>query len=61
MSDALVQKLDSLCASHKPQTKRIQGYRVSTSFKDDVSLGMDIKQNEITDMILKSIRKKKNK
>jgi len=61
LSDVLIQKLDSFCGSHKPKTKRIQGYRVTTSFKDDVSLKADIKQNEITDMILQSMRKKKEK
>lgn len=60
-SDSIVKNLDTMLGGSPPQTKRIQGYRVTTSFKDDVSLDTNIKQQEITDMVLRSMQKKKKK
>jgi len=58
-SDTIIQHLDSVLGSTNQETKRTKGYRVTTSFKDDASLSTESKQHEITDMILRSIQKKR--
>jgi len=58
-TDMVVQYLDALTNISEPQQKRIQGYRVTTSFHNEASLSSNSKQNEITDIILKALQKRK--
>lgn len=54
-----IQHLDSLDIFKTKQERKIKGYRVKTDFSDDRSLNSSVKQNEINDMIIKSMRNKK--
>lgn len=53
--------LDSFHEIPKEQKQRIQGYRVSTSFRDEIGANKIHKQQELTNIILSSIPSKKRK
>ncbi|GGG24741.1 hypothetical protein GCM10011344_26770 [Dokdonia pacifica] len=60
-SDEVVHYLDTMIKASAPKQKKIQGYRVTTSFQDETAFSANTKQNEITDIILKALQKSKKK
>ena len=53
--------LDAFNSDSKVQKERIQGYRVNTSYRDEIGTNKINKQQELTNLILSSMRSKKKK